>query len=66
MASHHPPQDSSDKFKEKYKEELKNKKELLRKVKQIEKEKGIVTLLYAAKDKEHNNAIILSNALENA
>lgn len=50
-------------FKEKYKEELKNKIELLVKVKRVEKDKGTVTLLYAAKDRDHNNAVILSDAL---
>jgi len=54
------------KFKEKYEVELKNKKELLRKIKQIEEEKETVTLLYAAKDEKCNNAIILSDALKNA
>lgn len=51
-------------FKERYAAELKSKKELLRKIKQIEKEKGTVTLLYTTKDKEHNNAITLKSMLE--
>lgn len=52
-----------EEFKEKYGEELKNKRELLEKVKRVEKYKGTVTLLYAAKDRDHNNAVILSDAL---
>jgi uncharacterized protein YeaO (DUF488 family) len=45
---------------------LKGKKELLHKIKQIEKEKGIVTFLYSAKDEEHNNAVALSAILRKA
>lgn len=54
-----------EEFKEKYAEELKSKREFLRKIKQIEEEKGTVTLLYAAKNKEHNNAVALSSVLQN-
>lgn len=50
-------------FKSKYRAELKNKQELLAKIKQMEKEKGMVTLLYSAKDEEHNNAVALSAIL---
>jgi uncharacterized protein YeaO (DUF488 family) len=50
-------------FKSKYAAELKNKQELLAKIKQIEKEKGTVTLLYSAKETEHNNAVALSDIL---
>jgi uncharacterized protein YeaO (DUF488 family) len=53
-----------DEFKGKYEKELKDKQELLKKVKQIEKEKGTVTLLYSAKDVEHNNAVALSFILK--
>lgn len=55
-----------EEFKEKYAEELKSKKELLRKIKLIEEEKGTITLLYAAKNKEHNNAVALSSVLKSA
>ncbi|MBX5328233.1 MAG: DUF488 domain-containing protein [Candidatus Bathyarchaeota archaeon] len=55
-----------EEFKEKYAEELERKRDLLRKIKQIEEEQGTVTLLYAAKDKEHNNAVALSNVLKSA
>jgi uncharacterized protein YeaO (DUF488 family) len=53
-----------DTFKKKYETELKDKGELLRKIRQIEKEKGTVTLVYSAKDEEHNNAVALSMFLK--
>jgi uncharacterized protein YeaO (DUF488 family) len=53
-------------FKSKYKAELKNKKELLAKIKQMEKEKRTVTLLYSTKETEHNNAVALSTFLAEA
>jgi len=53
-------------FNEKYAEELKSKRDLLRKIRQIEEEKRTVTLLYVAKDEEHNNAVALSNMLKSA
>lgn len=59
----HDPKKWAD-FKMKYKKELKSKLDLLRKVEQIEKEKGIVTLLYSAKDREHNNAVVLQEILQ--
>jgi len=55
-----------EEFNKKYTEELKSKKNLLHKIKQIEKEKRTVTLLYAAKDEEHNNAVALSGILKSA
>lgn len=47
-------------FKGKYRKELKTKGELLNKIRQVEAEKGIVTLLYFAKDEKHNNAVVLN------
>jgi uncharacterized protein YeaO (DUF488 family) len=52
-----------EEFKSKYLKELEGKKELINRIKQIEKEKEIVTLLYSAKDEEHNNAVVLSAIL---
>jgi uncharacterized protein YeaO (DUF488 family) len=49
-----------EEFKKKYETELKQNQELLRRIKQTEKDKGVVTLLYSAKDEEHNNAVALS------
>jgi uncharacterized protein YeaO (DUF488 family) len=51
-------------FRRKYEIELDSKRNLLSKIKQIEKEKGTVTLLYSAKDEEHNNAVALCAVLE--
>jgi uncharacterized protein YeaO (DUF488 family) len=39
---------------------------LLLKIKQAEKEKGTVTLLYSAKDEGHNQAVALSAILREA
>lgn len=49
-------------FKTKYKRELKTKTELLKDIKKRSK-KGTVTLLYGAKDTEHNEALILKDYL---
>lgn len=52
-----------DGFKERYFGELDGKQELTRAI--LEKEKqGPVTLLFAAKDKEHNNAVALLEYLK--
>ena len=51
-------------FKIKYENELRDKQELLREIRKAEKEKGIVTLLYSARDEEHNNAVALSVILK--
>ncbi len=50
-------------FQKKYGQELKNKKEPVNKIKQIENEKKVVTPLFSAKDALHNNAIVLSKYL---
>lgn len=52
-----------DEFKVKYKNELEDKAELINKIKQIEEKEKVVTLLYAAKDTEHNNAVVLMEIL---
>jgi uncharacterized protein YeaO (DUF488 family) len=46
-------------FKKRYKTELTTKEELLHKIKREEQENGTVTLLYSAKDEEHNQAVAL-------
>ena len=53
-------------FKKRYENELKSKQELLREIKQAEKEKGTVTILYSAKDEEHNQAVALFVFLQKA
>jgi len=47
-------------FKKKYEAELNAKEELVNGIKQAEKDHGTVTLLYSAKDEEHNQAVALS------
>jgi uncharacterized protein YeaO (DUF488 family) len=49
-------------FKSKYTKELKNNP-LLQRIKQIGKENKVLTLLYSAKDTEHNNAVVLYEIL---
>jgi uncharacterized protein YeaO (DUF488 family) len=49
-----------DFFKEKYKQELKDKKDLAEQIRRLEKEKGTITLLYSTKDEKHNNAVVLT------
>ncbi len=50
-------------FRAKYEEELKANYESVKALKNLEKEKGTLTLLYAAKDERHNNAIVLLDVL---
>jgi len=52
-----------DGFKKKYQLELRKKQDLMPEIKQAEKEKGIITLPYSAKDEEHNQAVALSAIL---
>jgi len=51
-------------FQKKYRAELAQKRELIRELKQLEKKHGTVTLLFAAKDEEHNQAVMLLNTLK--
>jgi uncharacterized protein YeaO (DUF488 family) len=53
-------------FKKRYENELKGKQELLHKMKQAEKEKGTVTIVYSARDEEHNQAVALAAFLQKA
>ena len=52
-------------FRRKYRAELKEKSELLRMVRRLERERGSVTLVYAASDTGHNNAVVLAQLLKN-
>lgn len=57
--------DKWDEFREKYTDELEKKKDLIgEKLAELDKRKTIV-LLYGAKDKDHNQAIVLKEFLEN-
>lgn len=49
-------------FKSKYTKELENNP-LLQRIKQLEKENKTLTLLYSAKDREHNNVVALYEIL---
>ena len=51
-------------FQKKYRAELKQKKELLAELKKIEKEYRTLTLLFGAKDTEHNQAVVLAEVLK--
>lgn len=51
-------------FQKKYLEELKKGVEQVRNLENIIKEKKKVTLLYAAKDKEHNEAIVIKEFID--
>ncbi|MHB8844260.1 MAG: DUF488 domain-containing protein [Nitrospirota bacterium] len=50
-------------FKTRYKQELKEHGELVDELRRTAK-KGRVTLLFSAKDREHNNAVVLKEVLE--
>lgn len=52
-------------FRAKYKEELKSKNEIIDKIR-MDSNKGVVTLLFAARDVEHNNAIVLKEVIESS
>jgi len=59
-------QDKWQEFKKKYLNELKEKKELIKQLKNIEKLNNAVTLVYSAKDEDHNNAVVLLEELINS
>lgn len=50
-------------FREKYLTELSHKQSELQRIKNLEKVHGTIVLLYAARDTEHNNAIIIREIL---
>jgi uncharacterized protein YeaO (DUF488 family) len=58
---HHDPE-KWDEFKKRYRRELENKEELIEALKK-ELKAGTVTLLYGAKDEEHNEALVLKELL---
>jgi uncharacterized protein YeaO (DUF488 family) len=51
-------------FQKKYRVELEKQKEWIAELKQIEKQKGTLTLLFGAKDEEHNQAVVLAAVLK--
>jgi uncharacterized protein YeaO (DUF488 family) len=60
--SHDP--EKWEEFKKKYGKELVAKQPLLKEIRRMEKGKGTVTLLYSARDLEHNNAVALKAFLD--
>lgn len=50
-------------FQKKYKIELANNEEPVAELKKIARQNKTVTLLYAAKDEEHNEAVVINNLL---
>lgn len=59
--SHDPKKWES--FKKKYIKELKDNKSLLDQIKDLQKEHKTITLIFSAKDEQHNNAIVLDEVL---
>ena len=60
---HHDPQKWHE-FTEKYRIELQAKRDLIEKLKSLETQHKKITILYGAKDKEHNQAVVLREELE--
>jgi uncharacterized protein YeaO (DUF488 family) len=52
-----------EEFKKKYEEEIYRNEENLRKLMEIIKNKKVITLVFSARDKEHNNAVVLKEIL---
>ncbi len=50
-------------FQKKYKAEIAGNKEVFNQLKEIAKKKKQLTLLYAAKDEDHNEAVIIKDLL---
>lgn len=50
-------------FQQRFKDELVNKKELIDQLLKLEKEKKVITLLFSAKDREKNQAMVLIEVL---
>ena len=59
----HDPEKWSE-FQKKYRVELGKQKELIAELKQMEKQKGTLTLLFGAKDQEHNQVVVLAAVLK--
>ena len=50
-------------FQKKYRAELKNKGEMLDELRNLDKKHNQLTLLYGARDQEHNEAVIIAELL---
>lgn len=51
-------------FRTRFGEELKEKEDLVSRIRSVEKEKGVVTLVYSTKETRYNNAVALSSFLK--
>ena len=60
---HHDPMKWPN-FEKKYQAELKTKKEWVAELHKLEKQHGTVTLLFGARDLEHNQAVVLAKLLK--
>lgn len=50
-------------FQKRYQDELKDHSDLTNQIKDLEKKEGKVTLVFGAKDTEHNQAVVLKDLL---
>src|SRR5690242_16281708 len=50
-------------FQKRYREELRDRPELTDQIKQLEKEHGVVTLVFSARDEERNQAVVIRDFL---
>jgi uncharacterized protein YeaO (DUF488 family) len=50
-------------FQKRYRQELRDKPDLISRIKQLEKEHRVVTLLFSARDEERNQAVVLREFL---
>lgn len=62
--SHDPKKWNS--FERKYSKELKINQALVDKILDLEKEHKTITLVFSAKDEQHNNAVVLQQTLHNS
>lgn len=60
---HHNPERWNE-FKSRYQTELTDKRDLILRIEHLEKVHGNITLLFAAKEKEHSQATVLLNLLK--
>lgn len=51
-------------FQKRYRQELRSKRKLISKIRNIEKENKTITLVFSAKDVSHNNAVVLMDYLK--
>ncbi|HVQ00457.1 MAG TPA: DUF488 family protein [Candidatus Thermoplasmatota archaeon] len=51
-------------FRRKYLKELKEKEDMVNEIDRLAREKKTVTLVFAAKDEQHNNAVVLEEVLQ--